>query len=57
VKLISRFIISNKNNLKEKNTYKIEIIDNINLNYLRHIKIFLYENSFTPSLDDYFVKK
>jgi len=57
VKLISRFIISNKNNLKEKNTYKIEIIDNINLNYLRHIKVFLFEESFTPSLDDFFIKK
>ena len=56
-KLISRFIKSNKNNLKEKNTYKIEIIDNINLNYLRHIKVFLFEESFTPSLDDFFIKK
>ena len=56
-KLISRFIKSNKNNLKEKNTYKIEIIDNINLNYLRHIKILLRDDSFIPSLDDYFVKK
>jgi hypothetical protein len=56
-KLISIFIKNNKNNIKEKNTYKIEILDNSNLPYLRQLKVFLSDKDYTTSIDDFFIKK
>lgn len=56
-KVISSFIINHKNNIKEKNNYKIEIIDNSCLDYLRQIKIFLREKDYTDTIEDFFIEK
>jgi hypothetical protein len=40
-KIISNFVKNHKNKIKQKNNYKIEIIDSLCLDYLRQIKIIL----------------
>jgi hypothetical protein len=51
---IEEFILKNEITLKDKNTIKIEILNNTNINYCKHIMIIFNENI---EIEDFFIKK
>jgi hypothetical protein len=51
---IEEFILKNEIILGNKNTIKIEILNNTNINYCKHIMIIFNENI---EIEDFFIKK